>query len=126
MADIFLVGHGGWLTRGSGQIYTSVPKGTSVVFYTPVGRFLGGTQTAAILTGGGGALPGYEEIKEFKTCPNLTLGDGLFPMEAAALLSSGVRYVRVQNLTSLSDLLIKYAGNRLHWMACQPRLGGQD
>jgi hypothetical protein len=126
MADIYLLGHGAWRTVGKSNIYTQVPKGTSVVFYTPIGRFISSRQTSAIMLGAQNRLRPYQEFTEFKTCPNVILSDGVFKIEALALLASGVRFARVIERTPLSALLIKYGGNRLHWLACQPRLGGLD
>lgn len=126
MADIYILGHGAWQTIGSNKPFVKVPRGTSIVFYTPVGRFINSAQTAAIMSGSANKLPPDREITEFKECPNLTLGYGLFPREVTALLQSGVRFVQVSQNTPLEEVLEKYAGNRLHWLACQPRLGGRD
>ena len=126
MADIYLLGHGSWDTRGEAKAFTAVPAGTSVFFYTPAGRFISSRQTAAILRGDPGHLRPNREIKEYMNCPEIELSDGLFPEEEQAILTSGVRFVRVSQDTRISVLLKKYAGNRLHWLACFPRLGGKD
>ncbi len=126
MADIYLLGHGSWDTRGKADAYTTVPNDTSVLFYTPVGRFISSRQTSAILRGDPGHLKPEIEYKGFMNCPNIELSDGLFPEEQKAILTSGKRFVRVAVDTPISELLQKYAGNRLHWLACAPRLGGKD
>jgi hypothetical protein len=126
MADIYLLGHGSWDTRGKASAYTIVPKDTSVVFYTPVGRFISSRQTSAILRGDPGHVKPEIEYKAFGSCPNIELSDGLFAEEEKAVLTSGKRFVRVAVDTPISELLQKYAGNRLHWLACAPRLGGKD
>ena len=126
MADIYIMGHGAWETSGSAKPFVTVPAATSVVFYTPMGRFILSNQTVAIIRGSGDKLPIDREIGPFKQCPNLALSDGLFPEEVKALLQTGVRYAQVSQDTTLEELLAKYAGNRLHWLACMPRLGGSD
>jgi len=126
MADIFVMGHGAWDTIGSRRPFVTVPQGTSVVFYTPMGRFIQAHQTVAIVRGGANMLAPDREIKAFKQVPNLTLADGLFPEEIDALMETGARFARVTTNTNLEQLLSKYAGNRLHWLACMPRLGGRD
>jgi hypothetical protein len=126
MADIYLLGHGSWDRRGAANAFTSVPKDTSVLFYTPVGRFISARQVAAILRGDPGCLRPAQEFKAYSNCPQVELSDGLFAVEEQAILTSGKRFVRVSVDTLLSDLLEKYAGNRLHWLACFPRLAGLD
>lgn len=126
MADIYLMGHGAWDTIGASQTFVTVPANTSITFYTPIGRFISAGQCVAIVKGAGDKLAPYSVVEEFKSAPNLTLADGLFPIEVQAILTTGVRFARVIEPTKLSDLLEKYAGNRLHWLACQPRLGGKD
>ena len=126
MADIFIMGHGNWDTTGAPKPFVTVPAATSVVFYTPMGRFIQAHQTVDILRGNGNKLPVNSEIGPFKQCPNLTLSDGLFPAEVKALLQTGVRYALVSQDTTIEQLLEKYAGNRLHWLACMPRLGGNE
>jgi hypothetical protein len=126
MAEIYVMGHGNWDTSGAGQPFVAVPPGTSVVFYTPMGRFISSNQTVDIIRGAATKLAPDREVGERKQCPNVTLSDGLFPEEVKALMESGVRYARVTQKTSISELLEKYAGNRLHWLACMPRLGGKD
>ncbi len=39
MADIFLCGHGAWATKGRGTVFATVPGGTTLSVYTPIGRF---------------------------------------------------------------------------------------
>ena len=126
MADIYLLGHGSWDTRNEAKAFTLVPAGTTVFFYTPAGRFISSRQTSAIMRGDPGRLRPLREIREYMNCPEVELSDGLFPEEEQALLTSGVRFVRVSAPTKISALLQKYAGNRLHWLACFPRLGGKD
>lgn len=126
MADIYLMGHGSWDTRKKSSAFTIVPKNTSVVFYTPIGRYISSRQTSAILRGDPGCLRPETEYKAFFNCPNIELSDGLFADEEYAVLTSGKRFVRVSVDTMLSELMEKYAGNRLHWLACAPRLGGKD
>lgn len=126
MADIYLLGHGEWQSRGTAKAFCQVPKNTSVVFYTPVGRFINSDQTAEIMRGDPNALEPYQTIRQFKQCPNLTLSDGVFGDEITALLRTGVRFARVLVPTSLEDLMEKYAGNKLHWLACRVMFGHLD
>jgi hypothetical protein len=130
MADIYLMGHGAWETKGSSDAYTKVPKGTKLIIYTPIGTFINSSQTAAILMGEKDCLPPLHEFTEFKMCPNTTLSHGLFSKEKKALKASGKSYYHpasgVEN--KLAEILEASAikGNTVHWMACQPRLGGKD
>ena len=41
-------------------------------------------------------------------------------------MQSGARFARVSRDTTLEELLTTYAGNRLLWLACMPRLTGDD
>lgn len=126
MADIYLLGHGHWDTQGASDAFTSVPRDTSLLFYTPIGRFINASQTAAIMRGDPGRLRPVQELKAYMSAPNLTLSEGLFPNEIAALLQSGVRFAQVRFPTPLAELLERYAGNRIHWLACRAMLGGKD
>lgn len=126
MADIYLVGHGSWDTRGRSDAFTTVPSGTRVVFYTPIGRYLDASIAEGIIRNAHWQLGPYEEFGEYRHCPNVMLFDVSYPNLMAALVQSGVRFGRVSMPTPLSSLLEKYAGNTLHWIACSGRLGGND
>jgi hypothetical protein len=130
MADIYLMGHGAWETKGASDAYAKVPKGTTLVIYTPIGTFINASQTAAILKGEKGCLAPLHTFSEFKMCPNTTLSHGLFDQEEKALTASGKSYYHPSAGVSnkLSEILDAEAikGNTIHWLACQPRLGGKD
>lgn len=126
MADIYLMGHGSWATVGAREPFVTMPSNTSLVLYTPIGRFISSHQTVEIMRGAANALKVDREIGPFKQAPNLRLSDGLFDEEVRALLHTGKRFVRVDRRTYLSEMIEKYAGNRIHWLACVPRLRNQD
>lgn len=120
------MGHGAWDTIASRKPFVTVPRGTSVVFYSPMGRFIQVYQTVVMVRGGAHTLSPDREVKAFRQVPNLTLSDGVEPSEVKALMQSGARFARVSRDTTLEELLTTYAGNRLHWLACMPRLTGDD
>ncbi len=130
MANIYLMGHGTWATKGATDAYTKVPKGTSVVIYTPIGRFISSSQTSAILLDAPNRLTPHHTFTEFKSCPNITLSHGLFLEEEQALTNSGKTYYHpgVGARTKLSDILDSdaFKGNTIHWLACQPRFNHLD
>lgn len=130
MPDIYLMGHGTWSTKGATDAYTLVPKGTSVVIYTPVGRYINSSQTSDILLDSPNRLAPYHTFTEFKLCPNTTLAHGLFLREEQAITSSGKTYYHpgVGVMTKLSEILDSdaFKGNTIHWLACQPRFNGLD
>jgi hypothetical protein len=124
------MGHGTWDTKGAVDAYTKVPKGTSLIIYTPIGRFIGSSQTSDILLDAPGRLNSHHTFTEFKSCPNTTLSHGLFIDEEDALTNSGKTYYHpgAGLVMKLSDILNAdgYKGNTLHWLACQPRFNHLD
>ena len=69
MADIYLCGHGEWSRSG----FTRVPEGTSVLVYTPMGRFLSEGQSHAIMAGAADAMRPYQVFRQYDGVPDMTL-----------------------------------------------------
>ncbi len=128
MANVFLCGHGEWKTSGVGAIFTTVPRGTSLSVYTPIGRFLGLSQACEILRGDQGRLTPDQKFHGYQSCTNLTLCPateygGQF--RQAGISGSNQVHMVLAN-TKLSELLQQFEGHDLHWMACRVRFGGRD
>jgi hypothetical protein len=126
MANIYLCGHGEWATKGAKSGFGIVPKGTSVSFYTPVGRFLSITQVQGIM--GGTGLPADQKFLAYQSATDVMLHPapemrGRFARAAAA---TGARVAFADRPTRLSELMERYAGNDLHWCACRVRFEGKD
>lgn len=128
MADIYLCGHGEWKTSGMPTGFASVPAGTTVSLYTPVGRFLGIGQAMKILAKAPDALKPDEVVQPYRTVTDLLLHPApeMRVRFMTAALSSGANAVMVDKESLLSELMAEYAGNDLHWLACRVRFSGLD
>ena len=128
MANVFLCGHGEWKTSGRATIFATVPRGSTLSVYTPIGRFLGLSQACAILRGDQGRLTPDQKFRAYQSCTDLTLCPateygGQFRQAGA---SGGHQVHMVLGDTMLSDLMRQFEGDDLHWMACRVRFRGLD
>ncbi len=128
MADIYLCGHGAWTTSKRATVFTTVPRGTSLSMYTPIGRFLGLGQACAILRGDQGRLMPDQVFRAYQSTTDLELSpatefSGQFQQAGNA---GGGQVHMVLAETMLSTLLRQFEGHNLHWLACRVRFGGRD
>jgi len=128
MANIYLCGHGEWVTKGARTGFVKVPGRTTVRFYTPIGRFLSITQACDIIGSKPGALPADQTFDQYKNVTDLTLhpAEEMRVRFIQAGLNAHATVVMMDHMQSLGDLLKEYAGNDLHWMACRVRFQGKD
>lgn len=122
MAEIFVCGHGGWGTIGRSRIFVDVTGFTEVLFYKEIGYPLTVAEAMAILSRAPGALQPERSISRTQ-CPDMSL----YPARefwnefGSAAKKGGVEWLAVAQETSLSDLLKRWSGTRIHWIACSVR-----
>jgi hypothetical protein len=122
MPDLYVCGHGGWDAFGAG-IFAKLPRGTEVILYKEIGQFLLVTEAEAILSRSPGALAPERVIDSHKNCPDLTLypAEEFWSQFGTAANRGGVDWLAVASPTRLSELFQRWAGARIHWIACSGR-----
>jgi hypothetical protein len=128
MANIYLCGHGEWMTNGVASGFVSLPAHTTMSFYTPVGRFLSIGQARRILTGAADALQPDQVFRPYQSVTDLLLAPApeMRVRFMTAALEAHATCVMVDRDTMLAELVQEYAGNDLHWLACRVRFSGLD
>jgi hypothetical protein len=117
VATIFLCGHGGYNPADG---WATVPRGSTITFYTPHQKLLKGGDDYKIIQGTFGQQPD-SVIREFRTCPNLRLypDDPTVIAHSESIKQGGTTlyWSTEANGQKLSDILAP--GNTYIWAACR-------
>jgi len=119
MGTIFLCGHGGW-TPNDG--YTTVPKGSSITFYTQHAKLLKGGDDYKLIAGTFTSPPD-SVLGPYRSCPNMRLypddPDVITMSESMRRPGTELFWSNDPNGMLLSTIFNNKPGNAFIWACCR-------
>jgi hypothetical protein len=119
MAKIFLCGHGGYSPADG---WATVPKDSTITFYTPHQKLLKGGDDYKIIQGTFGKPP-EQVIRAFHTCPNLRLYPDdptvIAHSESVKQMGTTLHWSTEGNGELLSKIFQDNPGAEFIWAACR-------